>query len=76
MACATSGKRNSKKKGVEEKIGTSRFQWLKVEQEKKGASNSIINNATERGSISDEYYIRYSKVNHLATCHDYCVTVS
>ena len=78
MACVTAGKRNNKTKGYRKKIGTRHCQRYGKGQEKKGGSNltSIINNATERGSIGDAYYIIYSKVNFLATCHDYCVTVS
>ena len=77
MACATAGERNIKKSGAEETIGTRRCQRKEKEQEKKGGPNltSILNNVTERISSGDAYYIRYSKVNFLATCHDYCVTV-
>ena len=78
LACATTGKINNKTKGCGRKFGTRHCQKQEKTQDNKGGSNltSIINNATERGYSNDTYYIKHSKVNFFATCHDYCDTVS
>ena len=77
MECDTAENRNTKTKGCWRNNWKTPLPEIKKEQENKDGSKLtlIINNATDRGFSGDAYYIRYSKVNFLATCHDYCVTV-